>query len=890
MRDRMSLTPGAQLGPYEILSALGAGGMGEVYKARDTRLERTVAIKVLPAGRAASPEVRQRFEREAKTISQLSHPHICALYDVGREGEIEYLVIEYLEGETLAQRLEKGPLAQEQVLRYAVEIADALDRAHRQGIVHRDLKPGNVMLTQAGVKLLDFGLAKAIGPSGTGHLTALPTQANLTQEGTILGTVQYMAPEQLEGKEADARTDIFAFGAVLHEMATGRRAFSGATHASLISSILRDEPPPISQAQPMSPLALDRMVAVCLAKNPDERWQSARDIVRELRWIAGGGQQPPLRPAEARGHMPRAAFAVAGFAVGALAAGLMLWPLLRRPPAVAVTGPVWLSMDLPAGMPPATYGAQRPVFAPDGSRVVYAGSRGGTTRLYMRSLDTLEVRPVRESEGANSAFFSPDSRWLGFATGSSLVKVPVEGGVPQAICDASEVRGASWGPDGMIVFATGTSGLRRVPAAGGTSEEFLKPDRARGESGFYWPTILPDGEAVLFTSFHGVSHVAVASLKTGQRHDLIEGTDPQYAASGHLVFGRGGSLFAAPFDTRSLTLAGPAISVVEEVMVLSPYSCAQFGLSAGGALVYTPGTLPRHSLVKVDRQGKVEPLPYGQRGWEEPRVSPDGKRLAVSIREGDPDVWILDLVRGTLARLTFEPGEDETPNWTPDGLQVTYNAGRPDSPDAVFRRSADGSGAEERIFETEQHVHTGSWSPDGRTFAYSEYDPANSGDIWVLTIGAKDERRPWLRTPFNERAPRFSPDGRWLLYVSNESGRDDVYVQAFPGPGGKWQISTAGGTEPVWSRDGREIFYRSEDRMMAARVLPGGTFSVETPRVLFEGHFVPTRRGEAAYDVLPDGQQFLMVQPDERSVPTHLNLVLQFSEELKRRAPPTSKP
>ncbi len=888
----MPLGVGARLGPYEILAPLGAGGMGEVYRARDTRLERTVAVKVLLSHLSISPEVRQRFEREAKTISKLSHPHICALYDVGREGETEYLVMEYLEGETLSDRLAKGALPLEQTLRYGIEIADALDKAHRQGIVHRDLKPGNAMLTKSGVKLLDFGLAKAIAPAAPAvSLTALPTQANLTEEGTILGTFQYMAPEQLEGKEADARTDIFALGAVLYEMATGRKAFTGGTQASLISSILRDDPQPISQVQPMTPPALDRVVKTCLAKDPEDRWQSAHDIVSELKWIAEGGSQAGLAapPTARRGATARLAGPIAGFAIGALVAGLGVW-WLSREPAREAPKPAWLSMLLASDAPLASYGAQTLAFAPDGTRLVYAAEHGGTTQLYLRSLDRLEATPVRDSEGAVSAFFSPDSRWLGFFAGTRLMKVPVEGGVPQTICEAAEVRGASWGSDGTIVFSTGTSGLRRVSASGGTPRVLLAPDFKHGEVAFYWPEILPRDEAVLSTALVGTTRAFVVSLKTGARRDLTEGSGAHYSPSGHLVFARGGSLFAAPFDIKRLELTGPAVSVLDGVMILSPYSSPLFGLSGRGVLAYAPGSSPRETLVSVDRQGKVEPLPSEPRGYEEPRFSPDGKRLAVTIRADNPDIWILDISRGTSARLTFEAGEDETPVWTPDGGKVTYSADRAGHPRAFYWKPSDGSGAEERLVESETHPHVSSWSPDGRTLVYTEFDPVSSGDIWLLTLGEKVERRPWLRTPFNERAARFSPDGHWLVYVSNESGRDEVYVQPFPGPGGKWQISVSGGTEAVWSHAGSEIFYRSGDKMMAVSVASGRGFSAETPQVLFEGRFVPTRRGEAAYDVSPDDRRFVMVQRGVQSVATHLNVVLNFSEELKRRVPTGRQP
>jgi eukaryotic-like serine/threonine-protein kinase len=902
----VTLSAGTKLGPYEIVAPIGAGGMGEVYKARDTRLERIVAVKVLPQRLSSSPEVRQRFEREAKTISQLSHPHICALYDVGREAEMEFLVMELLEGETLSARLVKGALPLEHTLRCGVEIADALDKAHRQGIVHRDLKPANVMLTKSGVKLLDFGLAKAIQPEAPqGSLTSLPTRQGLTQEGTILGTFQYMAPEQLEGKDADARTDIFAFGAVLYEMATGKKAFSGASQASLISAIMKEDPAPITTVSPLSPPALDHVARKCLAKDPEDRWQSAADLRSELRWIAEGSQSGVAGPGVSR-RRPRFSppGAVGAFALGAGLSALAVYGWFsRRPPRVEAPPPAWFSVLLPSDAPLAAYGAQRLAFSPDGSRLAYSAEQSGTTRLYVRSLGRLEAVPVRDSEDATSAFFSPDSQWIAFATGSKLMKVPVEGGAPQLICEANEVRGGSWAPDGTIVFSTGTSGLRSVPASGGTAKALLMPDVKRGETALQWPQILPGAEAALFTILVGAPRIGIVSLRTGQRRELAEGMGACYSPSGHLVFVRGSSLFAAPFDLKRLELTGPAISILDGVMIVSPFNSPQFALSSTGALAYVPGSAPRHTLVFVDREGKVAPLPFEPRGWEEPRLSPDGNRIAVTIRAVSSDIWILDLVRGSSARLTFDPGEDETVVWAPDGKAVAFSADRagqqaqreraPERPvttRGIFRKASDGSGTEERTLDFDFHPHVSSWSPDGRTLVYTEFDPAFSGDIWVMTLGQKAEKRPWLRTPFNERAGRFSPDGRWLVYVSNESGRDEIYVQPFPGPGGKWQISVSGGTEPVWSRDGKEIFYLSGRKMMSVPVSAGTTFSAEIPHALFEGSFVPTRRGEAAHDVSPDGRRFLMVRRDEQMISNHLNVVLNFSQELTRRAPPGRQP
>jgi Tol biopolymer transport system component len=867
--------------------------MGEVYKARDSRLERTVAVKVLPSAMTSSPEARQRFEREARTISQLSHPHICALHDVGSQDGVEYLVMEYLEGETLSDRLAKGALPLEQTLRFGQEIADALDKAHRQGIVHRDLKPGNVMLTKSGVKLLDFGLAKAIeAPAQPGTLTSMPTRQGLTQEGTILGTFQYMAPEQLEGRDADARTDIFALGAVLYEMATGKKAFSGTSQASLISAIMKEDPAPITAVSPLTPPALDHIARKCLAKDPEDRWQSAADLRSEIKWISDGSQSALGAPAISRRRVRvTPAGAILGFALGAVLSWLVLYGWLsRRPGREEVPSPAWLSIIIPSDAPLAAYGAQTLAFSPDGSRLAYSAEQRGTTRLYLRSLGRLEATPVRDSDGATSAFFSPDSQWIAFFTGTRLMKVPVEGGVPQVICEANELRGGSWAPDGTIVFSTGTSGLRRVSASGGEPKVLLTPDTKKNETSFQWPNILPGEEAALFTILAGAPRIGIVSLKTGQRRELTEGIGAYYAPSGHLVFVRQGSLFAAPFDLERLELVGPAISILDGVMIVSPFQSALFAVSPTGTLAYVPGSAPRHTLAFVDRGGKPAPLPFEPRGWEEPRLSPDGNRVSVAVRGDNPDVWTLDISRGSSARLTFDPGEDETAAWYPDGKWVSFSADRRGKARGIYRKASDGSGAEEKLVDGDSHPHLSAWSPDGRTLVYTEFDPAYSGDIWVLTFGEKPEKRPWLRTEFNERAARFSPDGRWLVYVSNESGRDEIYVQPFPGPGGKWQISVAGGTEPVWSRDGKEIFYLSGRTMMSVPVSAGATFSAEIPRSLFEGSFVPTRRGEPAYDVSPDGKRFLVVQRDEKSVSSHLNVVLNFSQELKRRAPPGKQP
>jgi Tol biopolymer transport system component len=892
----MTLIPGSRLGPYEILSAVGAGGMGEVYRAKDTRLDRTVAVKVLPSHLSENAEFRQRFEREAKTISQLSHPHICTLHDVGNEAGVEYLVMEFLEGETLTDRLAKGPLPLEQILRFGIEIADALDKAHRQGIVHRDLKPGNVMITKSGVKLVDFGLAKLAGPapgSVVSSLSVLPTQAEmgLTAQGTILGTFQYMAPEQLEGRDADGRTDIFALGLLLYEMVTGQKAFSGKSQASLIGAIMHSEPPSISSAKPMSPPALDRVVKTCLAKDPDDRFQTAHDVKLQLQWIGEGGSAvglPAPIPAR-RGIRDRFGGAAAGLVLGAVATGLGVWWWLARERAAAPASPVRLSVVLPPDAPLAVYGPHSLAISPDGTRLVYVAEKGGGTQLYMRALGELQAVPVGDTVGASSPFFSPDSRWLGFFAGLKLKKVRVEGGPSQAICDASDVRGATWSRDDTIVFGSGTSGLKRVPAAGGSPKILTTPDARQGEVTHILPEFLPGGDSVVFGNFSAGYQVGLVSLKTGKRRNLLEGNRPRYSPTGHLVFERAGSLLAAPFDIARLEITGPAVSIADGVMSIAPFRLPLVALSGTGVLAYVPGSSPRHSLAWVDRTGKALPLGTEPLVYEEPRLSPDGSRIAVVVRGDNPDVWVSDISRGTMVRLTFEPGEDETAVWTPDGKHVTFSGDRVGRRRALYRKPADGSAGEEQLFSSDIHPHVSSWSPDGGTLLFTEYDPVTAGDIWVFSRVGKPATRPFLKTPFNERAARFSPDGRWLAYVSNESGRDEVYVQAFPGPGGKWQISSGGGTEPVWSRGGRELVFRRAEKMMAAAVTAGQTFSAENPRTLFEGRFVPTRRGEAAYDVAPDGERFLMVQREEQSVPTRIDVVLNWFEDLERRAPAEQK-
>jgi serine/threonine-protein kinase len=905
----LTLTAGVRLGPYEIEDSLGAGGMGEVYKARDTRLDRTVAIKVLPSHIAADRERRERFEDEARTISQLNHPHICMLHDVGHERGIDFLVLEYLEGETLARRLERGPLPLDQLLRYGIEIADALAGAHRQSIIHRDLKPGNVMLTKSGAKLLDFGLAKTHrAVVRASALSQVPTDSrSLTPAGTLLGTVPYMSPEQLEGKPPDERSDIWALGCMLYEMGTGRRAFGGKSPASLIAAILGSEPPPVSSVQPMSPPALDRLVRTCLAKDPDERWQSAQDLVKELRWVDEAGAQltrSPALPARwKRRDQLLAAFA--GAVATAMVAGPLAWTARARPPVQVMRFTVPLTARPRLGQPALA-------LSPDGARLVYSGF-SGSEPLHIRALDRVEAAPIPGTEGASGPFFSPDGQWIGYFAAGKLRKVNLQGGTPMTLCEAANPRGGAWGADDTIVFAPGdTSALYRVPARGGSPVEITHVDPARRERSHRWPAFLPDGKAVLFTVESPTrpqgalldAIISVVVLATGKRQEVLRGGTSPYYFPGFLLFARRGTLVAAPFDLDRLAVRGLPAPVIEDVVTYDGSRSAHYAASGTGTLAYLAGppvdSGDALSLVWVDRSGRIQPIGLPPRAYRSPTLSSDGERVALDITEADGrrDAWVGDLNQGTLRRLTFTGEDTETPAWTPDRAHIVYASGVESPRRAILRRSADGSGADETLL-TGRHLHVNSISPDGRWLVYSDFGPQGeaAADLGVLPLDAKEgkrEPRPLVQGPFSERAARFSPDGRWLAYTSNESGRDEVYVQAFPGPSGKWQVSTEGGAQPVWARSGRELFYRSGDKLLAVPTTMGATFSAQAPRVLFamsldQGNPL---RGDPAYDVSPDGQRFLMVKRDGPGLAAagQITVVLNWSTELARRLGSSARP
>jgi serine/threonine-protein kinase len=873
----MAILSGERLGTYEILKPIGAGGMGDVYQARDTRLGRTVAIKVLPSRLASRPELRERFEREARTIASLNHPHICTLYDVGHQNGTDYLVLEHLEGETLAERLAKGPLPLDRVLEYAIEISDALDKAHRKGITHRDLKPANIMLTKSGAKLLDFGVAKlreaAESPSDESETVA--GARPLTGEGTIVGTLHYMAPEQVEGRVADidSRTDIFAFGAVVYEMATGKKAFDGSSQASVIAKILDHHPP-----QPISPAALDRLVRVCLAKDPDARWQTATDVCRELKWIKESGSRPEVLAPRLSTPVWRR---IAPWVVAAvLSAAAWLW---RSSETETVSR---LTIALPPGQRLAALDKPAIAISPDGRNLVYVAIDGSTQQLYLRPLDSLEAKPIAGTENAVSPFFSPNGDDIGFFADGKLKKVSVASGSVATLADAASTGGGSWSSQGVLAFQA--QALQQVSEEGGTPQPLTRS----GTRDVYhrWPEFLPGGNALLFvgsptTARWNDTNISVQSLGGSERTILAPaGTQPRYSR-GHLFYAQRGTLMAAPFDAGRLTVNGAAVRTLEGVMQSMGTGAAQYDVSFTGTLVYLEGGMVamEAQLVWVGRDGEEQLVNAAPQAYQFPRVAPDGRRIGVSVVGAESLVWVYDISRETLSRQTLEGRDITTFAWSPDGRKIAFRS-RQDGGWSLALQASDGSGGVDRLITSEISPAPNSFSPDGQLLTYMEQNPETGRDIWVLNL-ADRKARPFLNTSYEEAAPKFSPDGNWLLYSSDETGRREVYAQPYPGPGGKWQISTDGGQEPVWNPKGGELFYRSGNKVMAVDIDATSGFSPGKPRMLFQGSYLQTPASFPYYDVSPDGERFLMLKPVEQSsAPTHINVVLNWLEELKQKS------
>lgn len=884
----MSLTKGQHLGPYDILSQIGAGGMGEVYRARDSRLARTVAIKVLPSELSNNSSLKQRFEREAKTISNLSHPHICTLHDVGHEDGIDYLVMEYLEGQTLAERLSKGPLPIDEVLRYALQICEALDKAHRQGIVHRDLKPGNIMLTKHGVKLLDFGLAKFC-ESGQSQIdeNAPTLKQNLTEKGTILGTVQYMAPEQLEGKEADARSDIFAFGTVLYEMATAKKAFTGKSRASLMAAIIEREPERLSQIAPLIPPALDRVVAGCLAKDPEERWQTAHDLKLQLKWIRESEPELPKPFATRRRHREWALWALLANLVVLAYLGFMT-AARPRTATSSVT-----RFEIP---PPTNSAIDSIAISPSGRKLAIV-SRGlrDRTQLWIRSMDTFTAQAIPKSQGAAFPFWSPDESAVAFFAEGSLKKLDLNSGVIVPLCKAENGRGGSWSPKGTIVFAPDRmSALHQVQAAGGESIPITQTATSHSV-GHRWPWFLPDGEHFLYWAQTGpadetqTGQIVLSSLGSpAQAEVLVSAADNASYASGHLLYVKNGILMAAPFDPVSQRLTGKAFPIAENLQrMLYGAWMAVFTAAANGTVAYLPASgmhgseLVWYSLdgVRLGSMGNIA-------AQYDVRIAPNGKAACVSTTDETTatfDLWIFDLERKSPIRLTTHPADDQVGVWSPDGRWVVFSSNR----NRVFNLYLKEVGSvepEKPLFESNETKFPLDWSPDGKHLLFVSLSPTTGADIWVLPIGEESPKPlPFLVSDFDdEGSARFSPDGKWILYVSNEQRSREVFAVSFPDKRGKQKISISGGNSPSWSRDGTTIYYQDLDNYLAevqismddSRLVPS------VPKRLFQ--IQPTGI-YSSFDLAPDAKRILVSTALEITNAMPLKVVLNWPLEFQKK-------
>jgi Tol biopolymer transport system component/predicted Ser/Thr protein kinase len=887
----MPIASGTKLGPYEILAAAGAGGMGEVYKARDTRLDRVVALKVLSPHLSSDPHFQERFEREARAISSLQHPHICVLHDIGRHDGLDYIVMEFLDGETLADRLVKGPLPPEQAIRYATEVAEALDRAHKAGIVHRDLKPGNIMLTKSGAKILDFGLAKEKPQAmAASAMTAMVTQTKpLTGEGNVVGTFQYMAPETLEGGEADARSDIFSYGAVVYEMLTGKRAFGGKTQASVIASILASEPPPLSTVAPMTPPALDRVVRTCLSKDPDERFQSAHDVVLQLKWIAEAGSQAgiPAPVAVKRKHRERIAWAAAGVLFAAAAAlGWMYWQARSEAPRV-----VRAMIPETANMRFLFNGdnAGPVVVSPDGRSVAFlAISANGRPTLFVRSTSSLTAQALPGTEDAKFPFWAADSKSLAYVQGGKLRVSDISGNPPVSIADANDGRGGSWGADGTILFTPDTrDSLYRVIATGGTAQ---KVTQLKGEVTTHrWPQFLPDGKHFLYLA---ANHNSVRGESTGVHWASFDGKDDrlilrtlaqaQYA-NGQLLFLREGTLFAQPFDPDTGKLSGDPQTIAQNVAYDITTWRGNFSASDNGLLAYQTGTGLLGAKVQwFDRGGKLLDTLKEASFVIDSNLSRDGKRLAISMGDTSQDIWIVDLARGTRSRLTFQGAPNFGAIWSPDGKQVAYNSGA-GGHYHIYIKPADGSAEAQPLLPSIKVDHvTGDWTSDGKYLVYVQSAEGGKFDIYGVPLQGDRKPFPIISNHFFNVDPAVSPDGKWLAYDADPTGRAEIYVSRFPDGTGKWQVSVDGGTVPRWSRDGKELFFISLDRQLVRVPVSasGNSFQPGTPAVLFRTNAMSSNG--FSWQITPDGQRFVIVGLDQQDSQPVV-LVVNWQAELKKK-------
>ena len=901
----MPLASATKLGPYEIQSPLGAGGMGEVYRATDTRLDRTVAIKVLASHLSSSPELKQRMEREARAISSLNHPHICQLYDIGSQDGTDYLVMEFLQGETLADRLRRGALPLAEIYKIGIAVAEALSLAHKHGIVHRDLKPGNIMLTQGGAKLMDFGLAKPFGlaaaPSGSGippSFTAAATMSGpsplspLTTAGSIIGTIQYMSPEQIEGKEADARSDIFALGAVLYEMTAGKRPFEGKSQLSLASSILEKDPERISTLKPETPAALDHVIATCLQKNPEERLQNAQDVKLELQWAAAEKAGPAPAAAAPAASSRRQGMVWAAGTVAALLLGTASGFLLHRsaPPThsirAVINPPEKMSLNL------AGDNAGPPVVSPAGTSIAFtATGADGKTTIWVRPMNSVDAHALQGTEGASFPFWSPDDKSLGFFADSKLKTVDVNDASVQALGEAPLGRGGTWGPGGVILYSgNAQSAIIRVSANGGTAAEITKIDLNLHTS-HRWPFFLPDGKHFLYSAIHHDPSMAAnnavywASVDGKENRELFKSRSNAIYAGGYLLFLRGEQLVAQPFDLASGTLSGEPQGVAKGVI----YDTATWHLGASasddGLLVFGTGGNSDQQLIWLDRNTKkVTVIADKLQNLYAAVLSPQGDRAALQIDNGVNDIWVMDLVRGVRTRLTFGPVANQFPVWSPDGKWIAYVSLR-NGKFNMLRKASDGSGAEEVLLTDEVQMLNNDWSRDGKYLIYSTVNlkgvitnqPSVSA-LWAVPL--EGERKP-LQLVARGGEGHLSPDGHWLAFVSKESGDFNVFVVPFGGGQGKWQISAKGGVSSSWSRDGKTLYYvDSSYNLYAVPVKTAGSALQFGTTQTILSNAVPSAPN-VFFDVAPDDRKILTARV-EQQVGQSVTVVTDFRAGLKK--------
>src|SRR5262245_29257316 len=920
----MAFGPGARLGPYEIQSALGAGGMGEVYKARDSRLKRDVALKILPESVASNPDRLARFQREAEVLASLNHPNIAAIHGLEESNRTRALVMELVDGETLADRIARGPIPVDDALPIARQIADALAAAHEHGIIHRDLKPSNIKLRPDGtVKVLDFGLAKALDPALAIDVSQSPTITSpaMTGLGVILGTAAYMSPEQARGKSVDKRADIWAFGCVLYEMLTGTRAFEGHEVPDVLARILEREPN-FNALPPTTPAAIRRVLRRCLEKDGKRRLSDISDARIEIdeALTTPSADASTVTPVRADIQPPRWRRLLPWVLTGALGAALGLQLLLRNPSRSASPAvPQRLSAELGADASLATaVGPQVTVgsslaLSPNGSLLAFVAQTTATEmpQLYIRRIEQLKATLLGGTEGAASPFFSPDGQWVAFFAQGKLKKISVTGGPAVTLCDAENGRGGSWGDDGTIVFTPSRVGpamlLWRVPSGGGKPESLPKPGDQ--EVTQRWPQVLPGGKAVLYTGNTTVggyedANLVVQQLATGVRKVVYRGGDyGRYLPTGHVVFIHNGTLLAAPFDVARLELTGQPVPVLEGVTSNPSTGAAQFAASDTGAIVYLAGqggATIEQPIHWMGRDGKASVLRTTPANWSNPHFSPDGKRLALDILDGRQlDVWVYEWERDTRTRLTFDATEDRKPVWTPDGRSIVFASARGNvavnGATNLYVQRADGTGDVQRLTDSKNPQYPASWHPNGKSLAFVEVSPQTSLDLMILPMDG-DETSGWkpgkatvfLNSPFAEDEPMFSPDGRWLAYSSNESGQSEVYVRPFPSPGGKWQISTGGGVTPTWSRTRQEVLYRTGQQIMVASyTVEGNSFRAEKPRFWSQGRVTPTLRNRSL-DLHPDGERLALAAAPETQTSAKqdkLVFIFNFFDELRRLAP-----